>query len=171
MTGRLIDDMSRPDGLAATGTQWDLVTDGVMGGLSGGTLRRETVEGRRALRMQGDVSLANNGGFIQMAIDLSPGGGPVDAGRSAGIEITVAGNGEGYGMHLRTTAITRPWQSWRQGFVAGAEWSAIRLPFSGFAAHRIDTMFDPTQLRRIALVAIGRSFHADLSLADIRFYG
>ena len=75
----LIDDLTRPDGFAATGTRWELVTDGVMGGLSSGTLRPEMWAARPALRMQGEVSLANNGGFVQMALDLSPGGGAVDA--------------------------------------------------------------------------------------------
>ena len=40
--------------------RWRLVTDGVMGGLSEGTLTRETIGNRLALRMRGRVSLAGH---------------------------------------------------------------------------------------------------------------
>ena len=67
---RVIDDLGRDNLVATIGTRWQLVTDRVMGGVSDGTLVRETVSGRPALRMRGDVSLENNGGFVQMALDL-----------------------------------------------------------------------------------------------------
>lgn len=149
---------------------WMLITDGVMGGLSGGVLRRETVRGRAALRMRGQVRLENNGGFIQVARDLAPDGGPVDARRWSGIEIAVTGNGARYGMHLRTTDLTRPWQSWRHGFTAPAHWVRLRLPFTDFQAHRTAQDFDPARLRRIGIVAIGRAFEADIALSDLRFF-
>jgi hypothetical protein len=170
VTGTVIDDLSREGGLTAAGTRWEVISDGVMGGRSSGVLRREVVQGRAALRLTGVVSLANNGGFVQMALDLAAGGGAVDASAWAGVEIDVLGNGEAYAVHLRTTAVTRPWQSWRQGFVAGPEWRMVRLPFVGFAPHRIEGALDPARLRRIGLVAIGRAFAADLSLGGARFY-
>lgn len=166
----LIDDPSAGRDEAATHTRWEVISDTVMGGRSAATLHREAVMGRMALRLQGEVSLENNGGFVQMALDLVPGGGAADASAWTGIEIDVTGNGEIYGMHLRTTAVTRPWQSWRQEFRAGPDWRQLRLPFAGFAPHRIDAALDPAALRRIGLVAIGRAFRADLSLGAIRFY-
>jgi hypothetical protein len=162
-----IDDLSRPFPEAANGCRWALVTDGVMGGLSRGSLRRETVADRPALRLTGTVSLANNGGFIQMALDLAPGGGLLDASGWDGLALAVRGNGEGYGLHLRTDAATRPWQSWRQGFHAGPEWRRVRLPFAGFRPHRIDAPLDIARLRRLGLVAIGRAFSADLALGGL----
>lgn len=172
MTGsdRVIDDLGAPHPRAATGTDWELVADRVMGGVSGGTLRREIVAGRPALRMQGTVSLENNGGFLQVALDFAPGGGPVDARGWAGIEIDASGNGETYNLHLRTSDVTRPWQSYRQGFRATADWRTHRLPFAGFAPHRIDAPLDLSALRRIGVVAIGRAFAVDLALGGIRFY-
>ena len=35
-----------------------------------------------------------------------------------GVEFDVLGNGEGYGIHLRTEDLTRPRQSYRQSFRA-----------------------------------------------------
>jgi hypothetical protein len=162
----VIDDLSRPFPQAATGTRWELVSDGVMGGVSRGTLRRERVAGREALRLQGEVSLANNGGFVQMALDLAPRG-LMDARGWAGVGLCVRGNGEAYGLHLRSDATVRPWQSWRQGFVAPPEWTELRLPFAGFVPHRIEAELDLGRLRRLGLVAIGRAFAADLAVAGL----
>ena len=92
----VIDDLSRDDLVATIGTRWQLVTDRVMGGVSDGTLVRETVSGRPALRMRGDVSLENNGGFVQMALDLAPDGAGVDASAWSGIELDVIGNDEDF---------------------------------------------------------------------------
>lgn len=169
-TAALVDDMAGTDLVAATGTRWELISDSVMGGVSRGTLAHETVGGRPALRMRGEVSLENNGGFVQMALDLAQGGGTVDAGSWSGIELDVLGNGEDYGVHLRTDRVTRPWQSWRQGFRAPPAWTTARLPFAGFVPHRIEGALDPTRLRRLGIVAIGRAFTADLVVAGVRFY-
>ncbi|MEM7023135.1 MAG: CIA30 family protein [Pseudomonadota bacterium] len=167
----MIDDLSRDDLVATVGTRWQLVTDQVMGGVSKGTLYRETVEGRPALCMRGDVSLENNGGFVQMALDLAPDGGVMDACEWRGIELDVMGNDEEYGFHLRTDAVQRPWQSYRQSFRAEPSWRTIQLAFIDFAPHRIDVPLDVRRLRRMGLVAIGRAFAADLAVGGARFFG
>jgi Complex I intermediate-associated protein 30 (CIA30) len=168
---RVIDDLSGDDLVATIGTRWQLVTDRVMGGVSDGTLVRESVSGRPALRMRGDVSLENNGGFVQMALDLAPDGGVVDASSWTGIELDVIGNDEDYGVHLRTDAVERPWQSYRQSFRAGAAWRTVQLAFADFVPHRIEVPLDVRRLRRSGLVAIGRAFTADLAVGGVRFYG
>jgi hypothetical protein len=170
MTSPIIDDLSRDFPLASNGARWELLSDRVMGGVSAGRLGREAFAGRMAVRLQGEVSLENNGGFIQMALDLDPTGAAVDCRDHAGIEIDVAGNGETYGLHLRTAGLTRPWQSYRQSFGAEADWRRIRLPFAGFVPHRTEAAFDPRHVRRLGLVAIGRAFSADVALAAISFY-
>lgn len=166
----VIDDLAVPASGSAAGSGWALISDGVMGGVSAGSLCHETVAGRRAIRMQGTVSLDNSGGFLQMARDLDPSGAPVDASGWTGIRIEVLGNGQAYNVHLRTADIRRPWESYRQGFVAPGRWTTISLPFAGFVPHRTDMPFRPSVLRRVGLVAIGRAFAVDLCLADIRFY-
>ncbi len=169
-TAGLIDDRSSHSYQANTGTSWALLTDTVMGGVSRGRLEAKTVEGRPALRMTGLVRLDNEGGFLQMALDLSPDGKPIDASAWTGLELDLLGNDETYSLHLRTTAVTRPWQSYRQSFIAPATWTTLRLPFAGLTPHRLGTPFDPAKLRRLGLVAIGREFEADLALGGLRFY-
>lgn len=167
---QLIDDAGAEDLTAATGTKWRLVTDQVMGGVSQARVRRATVAGRSAVHLTGEVSLANNGGFLQTTLDLRPDGGAVDASDWTGIALAVLGNGESYNLHLRTTDVERPWQSYRQSFETTGDWRSVHLPFDGFQAHRIDLPLDLTRLKRIGLVAIGREFRADLAVADLRFY-
>jgi hypothetical protein len=155
----------------ADGTRhWQLITDAVMGGVSAGAIVEEIIDGRGAMRMRGKVSTENNGGFIQIAIDLAPAAGVIDASHFTGVAIDVRGNGEQYGAHLRTTDITRPQQSYRQGFVAGREQQTLLLPFAQFLPHRIDLPLDLRRLRRLGLVGIGRNFDADLSIARLALY-
>jgi hypothetical protein len=142
-----------------------------MGGISKGVMGREVVASRAAIRVRGDVSLENNGGFVQAALDLSPTGDVVDASGWDGIAIDVFGNGEDYGVHLRTDYLARPWQSYRQNFTASADWRTVVLRFSTFVPYRTDIPLDTRRLRRIGLVAIGRAFRCDLAIGGLRYIG
>ena len=131
-----IDALDQTPPLATIGTRWELITDSVMGGISSAKIPAVGRWSTR-LRMRGDVSLENNGGFVQVALDLAPEGGAIDASRWTGIEIDVVGNGERYNLHLRTEDVVRPWQSYRAEFFAPSEWRTIRLPFAGFEPHEL----------------------------------
>ena len=108
---------------------WRSLNDDVMGGRSRCTVNYS----RSSLTWEGRVSLENNGGFIQITLDLDTHE-LLDASDWDGLEIDVFGNGEQYNLHLRTDAVRRPWQSYRQSFSATRTWQRIRLPFAGFAA-------------------------------------
>jgi hypothetical protein len=166
----LIDDLSQPHPRAANGAAWAFFSDQVMGGVSTGGMARESVAGRMALRLRGAVSLDNNGGFVQLALDFAADRQPVDASGFAGLEIEVCGPAERYGAHLRTTDLTRPWQSYRQSFETRPEWRTLRLPFSAFHAYRTEAPLALARLSRLGLIAIGREFTADLAVASVRFY-
>lgn len=167
---RIIDDLNQPAPQASNGASWELIADRVMGGVSQGTMHREVVEGKTAIRMQGEVSLENNGGFLQIALNLSAHGNTIDASNLQGIEIDILGNGEEYNLHLRTNDVRRPWQSYRQSFIAPKKWSTARFSFADFSPYRIDAPLDLTTLRRIGIVAIGRAFSADIAIGGVRFY-
>ncbi|SMY08096.1 CIA30 family protein [Flavimaricola marinus] len=145
--------------------EWEYVADTVMGGVSTGTLSHETIAGRDAVRLKGDVSLENNGGFVQAAFDLA-----LDASAWDGFEIDVFGNDHTYEMRLRTDQLTRPWQSFRAEFDASSEWKTIRLPFASFEPHRTDAALDVARLRRVGVLAIGEAFHADVAIASVRLF-
>ena len=165
----LIDDFNDPGGLSPLGTPWRLVTDRVMGGVSTGRIDFEKIQGRRCLCLHGDVSLDNNGGFVQVSLDLAPEG-LLDAGEFEGVRLLVRGNGESYNLHLKTGDVQRPWQSYRGSFRAGPEWREIKVPFSAFMPYRIDVPLDLHKLRRLGIVAIGSTMTAELCVAEISFY-
>jgi hypothetical protein len=165
----IIDDRSSDSLTSSIGTAWRLVTDGVMGGLSKGTLRPDRLEDRACLRLIGDVTLQNNGGFIQMALDLAEQG-ETEFSSYTGLELSVYGNGEPYNVHLRTGDLKLPWQSYRSTLVATPSWQTLRLPFRAFTPHRTSAPLDLSKLRRIALVAIGKAFHADVCLGGVALY-
>jgi hypothetical protein len=165
----VIDDLSREFPESAHGAIWRLFTDQVMGGVSRGRLRREEFQGRAAIRMQGDVSLENNGGFIQMALPLAEDG-AFDASAWRGIAIDVAGAPGAYELRLRTTELARPWESYRHAIAVSPQWSTQRLRFADFTPHRTGVPLNLRKLRRLGLVAIGEAFTADLALGGIRFF-
>lgn len=165
----IIDDRGSKSLTATNGMNWRVISDTVMGGVSSGSLVPTVVEGRDCLRMTGEVSLENNGGFVQASLDLSTSG-LLDAGEYAGIEIEVFGNGDTYSMHLRTEDTRIVWQSYRTSFQAQPNWQSLRLPFASFQPHRIDQPLDTRKLRRLGVVAIGREMEADISIARLSLY-
>ncbi|MDO7630134.1 MAG: CIA30 family protein, partial [Loktanella sp.] len=73
-------------------SRWDYFSDQVMGGVSSGSASFEQDGGQSILRLTGDVSTANNGGFIQARSKLSQ-----DLPATAqGVVLNVKGNGETY---------------------------------------------------------------------------
>lgn len=169
----IIDDRTSNSFNSNLGTKWRLVTDDVMGGLSSGKLTLDDVNGKSCIRMQGDVSTENNGGFVQIALPLSdnnPDDKPFNASAYTGIEITVAGNNESYNIHFRTDNLWFPWQSYRFSFIATADWQTYRIPFDKLEPYKTSKEFSPDDIIRIGLVAIGREFKANLCLASIKLY-
>ncbi|MGL4414953.1 CIA30 family protein [Roseinatronobacter monicus] len=152
---------------AENGHSWRCICDSVMGGVSTATLERVTLDSVRALRMTGDVSLQNNGGFVQMSLDLAEPGAALDASGFSGLSLWVLGNNERYNIHLRSPDMTRVWQSWRAEFTAPDTWTRLDIPFTRFHPHRTELPVNPARLARIGLVAIGREMRADLALSRL----
>ena len=84
-----IDDLSGAPG-SSYGGRWQLSTDRVMGGVSRGSARLIQENGQNIIEMTGDVSTANNGGFVQVSKSLRP---RLDASDYTGVELVVQGDG------------------------------------------------------------------------------
>lgn len=149
---------------------WEYVADTVMGGVSTGGLSVETYQDRQATVLRGEVSLDNNGGFVQIAADLNPDGSLYDASAWHGIALEICGNDAAYDFRLRTDALNRPWQSFRTDFIAPDTWQTVRLPFAEVTPHKTDAQFDPARLRRIGILAIGREMRAEIAVASVHLY-
>ena len=165
----LIDDF-KSENIASMGTEWRMFTDRVMGGLSNGTSGYEILDGRRCLRLRGDVSIENSGGFIQIALPLEKSGSPFDASEYSGVRATVKGNGEDYHIHLRTTNSRLPWQYYGVSFSTTGDWQTIDIAFSSFNPENLKARLDINQLKRIAVVGIKKKFRADIAVTRLEFY-
>eukprot|EP00815_Leptocylindrus_aporus_P001525 CAMPEP_0116057540 /NCGR_PEP_ID=MMETSP0322-20121206/4668_1 /TAXON_ID=163516 /ORGANISM="Leptocylindrus danicus var. apora, Strain B651" /LENGTH=289 /DNA_ID=CAMNT_0003541563 /DNA_START=180 /DNA_END=1049 /DNA_ORIENTATION=- len=182
----IVDDLSETFPFTSSGNEWSGVTDQVMGGTSNGSLTREEMDGKTANVLRGKVSLANNGGFVQMATDLAlnPSSSPfVDASNFDGVEIVVycdvedsysASNEESFNVHLRNQECSRQFSSYRATFAIEKKiWKTIRLPWScfvGYGPGASEIEFDNSTLRRLGIVAIGREMEVMLAVASVSFY-
>ena len=166
----LIDDFSKSNGVSSLGTQWRMFTDRVMGGLSTAEWEYTTIEGRKCVQLRGDVSLENNGGFVQIALPLTRDGWPFDASSYKGVRLWARGNSEAYHIHLRSSDSRLPWQYYGAKFVADGSWRMYEVPFSEFVPEGLEAELKPDRLVRIAVVAIKKEFKADIAVAQLEFY-
>lgn len=165
-----LDDFTQPAAATGTGTAWRCFTDQVMGGVSQARASHEQVVDRPALCVRGQVSLANNGGFVQVALDLSPDGRCIDASLWAGVALTVRGKDQKWSVNLRTADCVRPWQSYRAPFTAPREWTEIWLPFTAFEPHRLDAPLATHSLRRLGIIAIGEPGAVEIAVGKVALY-
>lgn len=164
----LIDDFEAK-GTASIGGQWQWSTDQVMGGVSTGRAQYVDWQGDQGVLIQGQVSTANNGGFIQVSLSF---GGLLDASAYAGIELRVRGNGQPYWLHLRDRSSRLPWQVFNAAYQTDGSWQRVRVPFTDFAPYAGTTRgtLNPAALRQIGLVAGYADFAAELIVSEVRFY-
>ena len=155
------------DNLVDEKAQWVMFGDDVMGGLSKGKLSELKEKEISFYRLEGDVSTANNGGFIQFRTSVNLQGTTYE-----GIRIKVRGNNNKYFIHLRTGATVFPWDYYDISFEAKDEWSEINLPFSQFKKSRrlLPSKVNSGRIKSIGLVAYGKDFQAELDLASIELY-
>ena len=91
----LLNSGAMANNLIKTG-QWVYLADRVMGGISDGIAQFEDQGIDQVIRLSGEVSTANNGGFIQVR---SPVLWEAAKGKT-GIRLTVKGNGDQYFLHI-----------------------------------------------------------------------
>ena len=147
--------------------RWDFFTDGVMGGASNGQVAFVREGDRVHAHMTGTVSTANNGGFIQIWMDLPDA--PSDA---SGIRLVVRGNDQRYYAHLRTSGTILPWQYYQAGFPVTGDWSEVRLPFNNFepSGRLLRRVPRVSSLRSVGIVAYGRDHQAEIDVREVSFY-
>lgn len=166
----LLDDFSENE--SAIDTQWEGFTDQVMGGISEQTVVRAREDDDYYIRMTGDVSLENNGGFIQIRLKLAGAFRVFDASDYKGIRLKIRGKGTGYYIFLRTSATILPWKFYKSKITMEEEWATVTLPWETFAGGDYGSLgrFDPAKLKSVALVAYGEAFEAEVDLAEIGLY-
>jgi len=165
----LLDDFSGDR--SRLGTAWKGFTDQVMGGASEMSTRVVSEGPSKVLHLSGDVSLKNNGGFVQVRLLLDERKRPFDASEYRGVGLRVRGGERGYYVHLRTTRTVFPWSYYAQEFPVSDSWSTVYLPFETFEAEYMRaTPLNTKRLVSIAIVAAKREFTADLYVDSVFLY-
>lgn len=118
---QIIDDFSNAE-VGVDG--WYVVNDGVMGGLSQGTV---SFNNPGILKFAGTLSLENNGGFSSLRKNID---GDLESG--LGLKLKVKGDGRTYDLRLTTNDRFRYMEiSYRAKFQTTAdEWTVVEIPFS-----------------------------------------
>ena len=156
---------------AVSGSYWQYVSDRVMGGVSDGKVHLAQGGEMYYARLTGNVSTANNGGFIQLRASVSFANSEKDGENLKGVRLNVRGNGETYYIHIRTNESWSPSDYYATTFEANSEWKMIDLPFKTFKRRwSKDSVLDPKKIRSFGIVAYGRDHISDVSVSTIEFY-
>ncbi len=149
---------------------WQYISDQTMGGVSEGNAFLDKYEGNYIARLVGNVSTANNGGFIQLRSTLSFVNLVNQEKILKGVRLNVRGNGETYHIFIRTSE-TRSYRDFFSAtFIANNDWSIVDLPFSKFKHRFSSKSLDGNDIRTFGIVAYGRDFFSDVSVSEIIFY-
>jgi len=169
----LIDDFASGDGISRLGTSWRCFTDQVMGGRSRAEHSFTTIAEHHCLLLRGEISLANNGGFIQVALPLDSSersSRSFDASDYDGIRLWVRGKGDGYYVHLRNEDTRLPWQYYQAPLECRDQWQLVTISFQDFRPQTLDAELDVSRLTRIAIVAAKQEFSAEIAVSQLKFY-
>jgi len=134
------------------GMDWQVVNDGVMGGLSEGKL---TLNPSGTMKFSGMLSLENNGGFSTFRSgDLK-----LDLSGDLGLLLRVKGDGRTYQARLATDALFRGMEvSFAADFATQkGEWIEVKVPFADFKGsfRGLDLpkeKLDPAKVRRVSIL-------------------
>jgi hypothetical protein len=158
----ILTDFSRPDQ-----PPWRCFTDRVMGGRSDATATVTNVQGRRALRLTGQLSLENRGGFVQVALPLGERGAPFDAARFRAIRLTACGHAPATLIHLRSADTILPWSHYGAAFTLPRAWAEVDIPFEAFEPSGMAPPLDRSALTRLGVVAGKAAGPVDIGIARV----
>ena len=146
---------------------WELITDQVMGGKSTGNLELVKKNNEIFLRLSGEVSTENNGGFIQARKGLK-----INNTKYSGIKIKVKGTRDDYFIHIRTSMLIFPWQYYAAKFKVDKSWSEIRINFEEFSKSNFyqPSSFTSSDIESIAIVAYGKDFSARVEIKEAELF-
>ena len=125
--------------LKAAKTQWFVINDGVMGGVSSSTA--QVVAG--VLEFSGRVRLENNGGFASVRSSA----GAYNLESATGLTLRVRGDGKRYGFQIGSSSLRGV--LYRAEFdTKTGQWLEVKLPFNAFKPTRFGQVLNGYPLER-----------------------
>lgn len=146
---------------------WIAISDQVMGGVSTADLRQDQRHDSVCSCLSGRTRLENNGGFVQMKLEIEPSWSCADY---AGMFIELCGAAHDYNLNVKTTQLDRPWQSFRCTLAVEPQWTRFVVPYAQLRPHRTDLALDPATIRSVAVIAIGSAFDVDVCVRRFGFF-
>jgi len=145
---------------------WNIVNDDVMGGVS----RANFVHNERDKywTFQGNISLANNGGFASIRIKPDH----IDYSQFKGIELKVRGDGKTYGVSLNEDHYFTGFYYHHSFTTRREDWMIVRIDFDLFSPKYFGRPFDyqrkvdRTQIKEISLMISDKQegeFHLEIA--------
>jgi len=157
-----------PDQTSNPQNHWRMVSDQVMGGASQGHMQMT----EQGVNLQGHVSLANNGGFLQIQWPIAESVERLNLTSYQGIFIEWRSQqNETLEILLKSTQLWMPWQSYRCQANITQEWQTIYVPFSAFEPYRTQTRLRPQAINKFAVLAGGHEREVNLTIKQFGFYG
>lgn len=133
-------------------TDWQIVDDGVMGGLSKGEF---DISGKQTLKFSGNLSLKNNGGFSSIRSKRTT----MDLSEFKGIKMRVKGDGRTYKLRMESDSRYRRMAvSFQHEFKTTKEgWTEVFIPFdklkASFRGWNLPGMkFNSKSIQRVGLI-------------------
>ena len=133
-------------------TDWQIVDDGVMGGLSKGKFN---ISDDKKLKFSGNLSLENNGGFSSIRSKRTT----IDLSQFKGIKMRVKGDGRKYKLRLESDSRYRRMAvSFQHEFSTSKDgWSEVFIPFdklkASFRGWNLPGMkFNSKSIQRVGLI-------------------
>ncbi|MBS91965.1 MAG: NADH:ubiquinone oxidoreductase [Rickettsiales bacterium] len=146
---------------------WEFVSDQVMGGVSTGKLELHGDGKEKFLRLKGNVSTKNNGGFIQFRSSFD-----IINDDYKGIRLKVRGIPSDYFVHIRTKFLFLPWQYYSGRFSVESDWQEVEILFEDFKKSNFyqPSEFDASEIDSIGFVAFGKDFEAELDVIEATIF-
>ena len=149
---------------------WYYVSDQTMGGISNGQALLDKEGDLIFARLTGNVSTANNGGFIQIRTNFSFVNLTNNNKVLKGVRLNTKGNGETYHIFIRTSQDRSYRDFYSATFIADDNWKMVDLPFTTFKHRFSNIPLNGNDIRSFGVVAYGRDFYSDISVSEITFY-
>lgn len=149
-------------------SRWVFFADTLMGGVSMGDATFDSDASGSFVRLKGEVSTENNGGFIQVRRKLSS----KLPDSTKGIRLKVRGNGEVYYVHLRTQGTRLPWQYYQAQFESTGDWIDVQLPLTAFSpsGQFLRNIPHADTITSIGIVAFGKDHTALIDAREVEWY-
>ena len=147
--------------------EWNFITDQVMGGISTGKYNYKKINNDNVIKITGNISTKNNGGFIQIRRKLNN----INLTNAKNVRVIARGNNEKYFVHLRTTFTILPWQYYQYSFTVKKDFKNFILPISNFkkSGFLLPDKINPKNIKSIGIVAFGKDYKAELIVKEINF--